>query len=359
MSERTMSGVGFFDCTFRGTRFNGSTFRDVAFANCTFIDCGFFDVRFSSCKLVGAMFDGCRFGLVHADGGDWSLVGLPGADLRSATFTDVRMREADLTGARLDGATVRNVDLSGALLRADVPRRGGPARERPVGARPPRRGAEGRPHRRRAGAGDRDRPGAAPRWLDSGPCTSDRTLRARASGSGGSRPTELTAAEIAAIRDLLWAAFPPGEEGFTEADWEHAHRRRPRRPGPRWLARRARLGRGAGPPCRRPADPDGLRRGCRGGPGATGLRSRDAGHARDRCRDPGERYELGALGTGAHHFYERLGWQVWRGPLFVRTDDGDRRTSGGGGRHPRAGDARRGRRLDVTAPLDSPRVAAG
>ena len=118
MSERTMSGVGFFDCTFRGTRFNGSTFRDVAFANCTFIDCGFFDVRFSSCKLVGAMFDGCRFGLLHADGGDWSLVGLPGADLRSATFTDVRMREADLTGARLDGATVRNVDLSGALLHA-------------------------------------------------------------------------------------------------------------------------------------------------------------------------------------------------------------------------------------------------
>ena len=39
-----------------------------------------------------------------------------------------------------------------------------------------------------------------------------------------------------------------------------------------------------------------------------------------------ERFELGALGTGAHHFYERLGWRVWRGPLSVRTDDGDRRT---------------------------------
>jgi len=33
---------------------------------------------------------------------------------------------------------------------------------------------------------------------------------------------ELTPAEIVAIRDLLWTAFPPGEEGFTEADWEHA-----------------------------------------------------------------------------------------------------------------------------------------
>ena len=39
-----------------------------------------------------------------------------------------------------------------------------------------------------------------------------------------------------------------------------------------------------------------------------------------------ERYELGALGTGAHHFYERLGWQVWQGSLSVRTDEGDQRT---------------------------------
>ena len=33
-------------------------------------------------------------------------------------------------------------------------------------------------------------------------------------------------------------------------------------------------------------------------------------------------YELGALGTGSHRFYERLGWQTWRGPSFVRTEDG-------------------------------------
>jgi aminoglycoside 2'-N-acetyltransferase I len=35
-----------------------------------------------------------------------------------------------------------------------------------------------------------------------------------------------------------------------------------------------------------------------------------------------ERYELGALGTGSHGFYERLGWQTWRGPSFVRLPDG-------------------------------------
>jgi len=29
-------------------------------------------------------------------------------------------------------------------------------------------------------------------------------------------------------------------------------------------------------------------------------------------------HELGALSTGAHAFYEQLGWQRWRGPSFVR-----------------------------------------
>ncbi len=38
-------------------------------------------------------------------------------------------------------------------------------------------------------------------------------------------------------------------------------------------------------------------------------------------------FELGALGTGHHHFYERLGWQTWQGPAYVRLGSGDRRTS--------------------------------
>src|SRR5918992_4706678 len=33
---------------------------------------------------------------------------------------------------------------------------------------------------------------------------------------------DLTPAEVSELRALLWAAFPPGEEGFTEDDWEHA-----------------------------------------------------------------------------------------------------------------------------------------
>jgi aminoglycoside 2'-N-acetyltransferase I len=31
-----------------------------------------------------------------------------------------------------------------------------------------------------------------------------------------------------------------------------------------------------------------------------------------------DRFELGVLSTGRHSFYERLGWERWRGPTFVR-----------------------------------------
>ncbi|MGZ9160277.1 MAG: GNAT family N-acetyltransferase [Candidatus Limnocylindrales bacterium] len=33
-------------------------------------------------------------------------------------------------------------------------------------------------------------------------------------------------------------------------------------------------------------------------------------------------FELGALGTGRFSFYERLGWERWRGPSSVRRPDG-------------------------------------
>jgi aminoglycoside 2'-N-acetyltransferase I len=31
-------------------------------------------------------------------------------------------------------------------------------------------------------------------------------------------------------------------------------------------------------------------------------------------------FELGALATGVHGFYERLGWERWRGPAYVRRE---------------------------------------
>jgi hypothetical protein len=37
-------------------------------------------------------------------------------------------------------------------------------------------------------------------------------------------------------------------------------------------------------------------------------------------------FELGALGTGRHTFYQRLGWRTWLGPSSVRAPDGDQPT---------------------------------
>jgi aminoglycoside 2'-N-acetyltransferase I len=39
-----------------------------------------------------------------------------------------------------------------------------------------------------------------------------------------------------------------------------------------------------------------------------------------------KRFELGALGTGRHAFYQRLGWQTWLGPSAVRTPAGPQLT---------------------------------
>ena len=40
----------------------------------------------------------------------------------------------------------------------------------------------------------------------------------------------------------------------------------------------------------------------------------------------GTDYELGALSTGSHGFYERLGWRRWQGSTWVRTEAGVVRT---------------------------------
>lgn len=136
----------------------------------------------------------------------------------------------------------------------------------------------------------------------------------------------LTAAEVASIRALLDDAFGPDDDDrFTEADWDHAlggwhfvleldgrivaHAsvvEREIRVGERPLrtgyveavaTARAEQGRGLG----------------------SRLLAEVTAWIGDHC-------ELGALGTGRHRFYERLGWQTWAGPSFVQRPDGRRRT---------------------------------
>jgi aminoglycoside 2'-N-acetyltransferase I len=61
---------------------------------------------------------------------------------------------------------------------------------------------------------------------------------------------------------------------------------------------------------------------------APGQQGRGYGTAvmRDASRYVIDRFELGALGTGAHGFYERLGWRTWTGPSSVRMPDGEHAT---------------------------------
>ncbi len=137
---------------------------------------------------------------------------------------------------------------------------------------------------------------------------------------------DLTAAEIEIIRELMRLAFwDDVDERFTDADWEHAlggvhfvldvggeivtHAAiverelhvdgRPLHTGyvEAVATSPARQGEGFGSMVMTAVD--------------------------EIIRD---RYELGALGTGRHHFYRRLGWLTWAGPSFVRTPVGPRRT---------------------------------
>ena len=136
---------------------------------------------------------------------------------------------------------------------------------------------------------------------------------------------QLTPDDVAVIRDLLSRAFPTGDEAFTEDDWEHAvggthflleaddrivsHAsvvERDLHVGDRHLR--------TGYVEAVATDPDYQ------GKGFGSRVMRDVGeHIR-------EHFELGALGTGRHAFYERLGWLTWRGPSAVRTAGGSVRT---------------------------------
>jgi aminoglycoside 2'-N-acetyltransferase I len=139
------------------------------------------------------------------------------------------------------------------------------------------------------------------------------------------RSADLSDREIDAIRDLLWAAFV-GEEAMTEEDWAHSlggvhvvldvagH----------VLAHASVVERElhvAGTPFRTGyVEAVAVRPELQG----RGLGSRVMREAAAIVR---ESFELGALGTGTPAFYERLGWRLWLGPTFVRTADGDVRTS--------------------------------
>jgi len=138
---------------------------------------------------------------------------------------------------------------------------------------------------------------------------------------------ELSDHQIASLKQLMLDAFAEDEHGgFTDEDWQHAVG------GTHFVLSLAgeivshasvveRELHAAGKPLR------------------TGYVEAVATAPREQGRGYGStvmrlvndhvaaHYELGALGTGSQGFYERLGWEIWRGPTYVRTPSGDERTA--------------------------------
>jgi aminoglycoside 2'-N-acetyltransferase I len=135
---------------------------------------------------------------------------------------------------------------------------------------------------------------------------------------------ELTREEFDVLRDLFVEVWP--DERFDEHDWDHA------------LGGRHFIVEYEGTIA---AHASVVRRGIEAGgvPLDTGyveavatrpqLQRRGFGTQvmRAASRHIRDRFALGALDTSSHGFYERVGWERWRGPTSVRAADGLRRTA--------------------------------
>jgi aminoglycoside 2'-N-acetyltransferase I len=137
---------------------------------------------------------------------------------------------------------------------------------------------------------------------------------------------DLRAEEVAALRELFRAAWGDDGEAFTEEDWEHATG------GVHFILDEDGTILAHASVVERELHTDGHRL-------ATGYVEAVAtdplhqgrGHATAVMRKVDEyidrTFQLGALDTGRPALYKRLGWVVWEGPTFVRTDEGPVRTA--------------------------------
>jgi aminoglycoside 2'-N-acetyltransferase I len=140
-------------------------------------------------------------------------------------------------------------------------------------------------------------------------------------------PTDdLTDADTASLRELLWAAFADDEDGaFTEDDWQHSLG------GMHWLAEVESEIVAHAAVVERDIHVGGrpLRTGYVEAV-ATSPAHQRLGYGSAVMRAVNEHieahFELGALGTSSHAFYHRLGWETWPGRSFVRTAGGDQPT---------------------------------
>lgn len=135
----------------------------------------------------------------------------------------------------------------------------------------------------------------------------------------------LSATELAALRALMDEAFAGDEHGgFDDDDWDHALG------GTHVLAEED--GRIVGHAAVVERDIRVAGRPLRTGyveAVATAVDRQGGGIGTAVMREVATHlagYELGALGTGSHGFYHRLGWETWRGPSSVRSEAGEAAT---------------------------------
>jgi aminoglycoside 2'-N-acetyltransferase I len=134
---------------------------------------------------------------------------------------------------------------------------------------------------------------------------------------------QITESDIAALRELLWAAFATDVDGeFTEDDWQHALG------GVHFVLEVGGMIQGHAAVVERELHVANmpLRTGYVEAVAITPGRQRSGLGTvvmAEVSRHVAGEYELGALGTGSQAFYERLGWQTWRGPSSVRTAHGE------------------------------------
>ena len=135
----------------------------------------------------------------------------------------------------------------------------------------------------------------------------------------------LTGYQVEAIRSLLTAAFAGDGDGLTDEDWAHAVG------GMHFLLTRddALLAHAAVVARELHLGDRPVRCGyveavaTAGAHQGSGLGSRVMADVGAYIQ---ERFQLGALSTGAPRFYERLGWLRWQGETWVRTPAGPVRT---------------------------------
>lgn len=134
---------------------------------------------------------------------------------------------------------------------------------------------------------------------------------------------ELIDPEVRALRELFDRAWPDGD--FDDTDWEHATG------GTHVLAEEdgTILAHAAVVPRTLEIDDRATQAGyveAVATDPAAGRRGLGSAVMREIGAVIEADYELGALSTGVHGFYERLGWVRWRGPSHVRTPEGVVRT---------------------------------